>query len=268
MSTRTASASPTRSSPTTSRRRRSSSGTRRSRSIRTSSSSRSGTSAARTIRRATSMAASSCRRASTTSHVIKGKTWEALAASIKKRLKQYAAETGDLKLAPDFAKNLEGDGHALQRLRAEGQGRRLPSRRAAGRAALQRPDRGEDRQEPDHVSDQRRRPVLRGADDRRQSRHQGRPGDQRQRPGARRARRADPRPLRRRQLRRLGLGPRLLGGRRDARPVPGLRLSRGERRRPRARASSGQEARSARHAPPANQSGQGRNQDGTDQRRR
>jgi succinate dehydrogenase/fumarate reductase flavoprotein subunit len=41
------------------------------------------------------------------SHVIKGKTWEALAANIKKRLKQYAAETGGLQLAPDFEKNLK-----------------------------------------------------------------------------------------------------------------------------------------------------------------
>ena len=40
-------------------------------------------------------------------HVIRGKTWEALAANIKKRVKQYAGETGNLKLAPDFAKNLK-----------------------------------------------------------------------------------------------------------------------------------------------------------------
>ena len=72
--------------------------------------------------------------------------------------------------------------------------------------------------------------LLRGAADRRQSRHQGRPGHQSRRPGARPYRQADHRPLRRRQLRRLGLGPRLLGGRRDARPDPGLRLSRGQRR--------------------------------------
>ena len=45
---------------------------------------------------------------------------------------------------------------------------------------------------------------------------------------------ADPRPLRRRQLRRLGSRPRLLGGRRDARADPRLRLSRGQRRRRRA----------------------------------
>ena len=41
------------------------------------------------------------------SHVIKGKTWEALAANIKKRLKQYAGETGNLQLDPDFGKNLK-----------------------------------------------------------------------------------------------------------------------------------------------------------------
>jgi 3-oxosteroid 1-dehydrogenase len=41
------------------------------------------------------------------SHVIKGKTWEALTAAIKKRLKQYASETGGLQLSPDFEKNLK-----------------------------------------------------------------------------------------------------------------------------------------------------------------
>jgi hypothetical protein len=40
------------------------------------------------------------------SHVIKGKTWEALAANIKKRLKQYTAETGGIQLSPDFLENL------------------------------------------------------------------------------------------------------------------------------------------------------------------
>lgn len=40
-------------------------------------------------------------------HVIKGKTFDALAAAIKKRVKQYASEIGNLKIAPDFAKNLE-----------------------------------------------------------------------------------------------------------------------------------------------------------------
>ena len=40
-------------------------------------------------------------------HVIKGRTWEALVANIKKRLKLYAGETGGLKLTPDFAANLK-----------------------------------------------------------------------------------------------------------------------------------------------------------------
>jgi succinate dehydrogenase/fumarate reductase flavoprotein subunit len=40
-------------------------------------------------------------------HVIKGKTLEALASNIRKRLKQYAGETGNLKLSPDFGKNLK-----------------------------------------------------------------------------------------------------------------------------------------------------------------
>jgi len=40
-------------------------------------------------------------------HVIKGRTWEALVNNIKKRLKQYAGATGNLRLSPDFAKNLK-----------------------------------------------------------------------------------------------------------------------------------------------------------------
>lgn len=40
-------------------------------------------------------------------HVIRGKSWEALVANVKKRVKQYAGETGNLKIAPDFAKNLK-----------------------------------------------------------------------------------------------------------------------------------------------------------------
>jgi succinate dehydrogenase/fumarate reductase flavoprotein subunit len=41
------------------------------------------------------------------SHIIKGKTWTALAGSIRKRLKLYGAETGGLQLSPEFEKNLK-----------------------------------------------------------------------------------------------------------------------------------------------------------------
>jgi len=41
------------------------------------------------------------------SHVIKGKTLEALAANIKKRVNQYSAEIGNMKVSRDFAKNLQ-----------------------------------------------------------------------------------------------------------------------------------------------------------------
>ncbi len=41
------------------------------------------------------------------SHVIKGRTWDALVNNIKKRLRQYADRTGNLGLSPDFAKNLK-----------------------------------------------------------------------------------------------------------------------------------------------------------------
>ncbi|MCB1502033.1 MAG: FAD-dependent oxidoreductase [Bauldia sp.] len=40
-------------------------------------------------------------------HVIKGKTLEELAANVRKRLKRYAAETGNLALSADFEKNLK-----------------------------------------------------------------------------------------------------------------------------------------------------------------
>jgi predicted oxidoreductase len=41
------------------------------------------------------------------SHVMKGKTWEALGAAIKKRLKQLGPQIGELKLSRDFDKNLK-----------------------------------------------------------------------------------------------------------------------------------------------------------------
>lgn len=41
------------------------------------------------------------------SHVIKGKTWETLVSNIKKRVNQVSPEVGNIKLSPDFAKNLK-----------------------------------------------------------------------------------------------------------------------------------------------------------------
>jgi hypothetical protein len=41
------------------------------------------------------------------SHVIKGKTLEALTTNIKKRVNQYSTEIGNMKIAPGFAKNLK-----------------------------------------------------------------------------------------------------------------------------------------------------------------
>jgi hypothetical protein len=63
---------------------------------------------------------------------------------------------------------------------------------------------------------------------------EGRPQDQHRRPSARRHGPADSRPVRRGQLRRLGIAPRLLGWRRDDRPHVGVRLSRGAGSQPRA----------------------------------
>ena len=60
----------------------------------------------------------------------------------------------------------------------------------------------------------------------RDARHEGRPGDRPARPRARRRRSTDPRPLCRRQLRRLPLGAGLLGGRRHRRARDHVRLPR------------------------------------------
>jgi 3-oxosteroid 1-dehydrogenase len=41
------------------------------------------------------------------SHVIKGATWDELVANIQKRVKKYSRQTGNMKVADDFAKNLK-----------------------------------------------------------------------------------------------------------------------------------------------------------------
>ena len=157
-------------------------------SIRTSSSSRSGTSAARTIRRATSTAASSCRRASTTRHVIKGKTLGGARRQHQEaRSKQYAGETGDLQARAGLRQEPEGDASRASTA-SRGRARTSTSTAASGRSsccstARPRPKTGKN---PTMYPISGEGPVLRGAADRRQPRHQGRPGDQRQRPGARR----------------------------------------------------------------------------------
>jgi hypothetical protein len=126
------------------------------------------------------------------------------------------------------------DDRALQRLRARRRGRGLRPRRAAGPAAVQRRrGRAAGRDEPDDVADRGARPLLRGARHRRHARHEGRPEDRHRGPRARRPRRADPRPVRGRQLRRLRVGRVVLGGRRDARPDHRVRLPRRAGERPR-----------------------------------
>ena len=118
---------------------------------------------------------------------------------------------------------------ALQRAGGDRRRRGLRPRRARRPAALQRRrqarSRGARTRRCGRSSESG--PVLRRARHRRHAGHQGRAEGDARRPDRRRHGPADPGPLRRRQLRRVALGARLLGGRRDARPDHRLRLPRG-----------------------------------------
>ena len=170
------------------------------------------------------------------SHVIKGKTWDDLITGIRRRFKKSPADVGDMRLADDFAKNLKATVARFNGFARKGEDLDFHRGERQVELLFNGPTAPKTGKNPTMYPISSGGPLLRDAPDRRQSRHQGRPGDQRQRPGSERDRRADTRPLRRRQLRRLGLGARLLGGRRHARPVHGLRLSRSQRREPGGRA--------------------------------
>ena len=143
------------------------------------------------------------------------------------------------RLADDFLANLQASIDRFNELAQRRRRRGLRPRRARRAAALQRRREGRaGPHEPDDVADRGGGALLRGAGDRRHAGHQGRPEDDLRRPGPRRHGPPDPGPLRRRQLRRLAVGPRLLGGRRDARADHRLRLPRGPRGA--RRAASGQ----------------------------
>jgi hypothetical protein len=119
------------------------------------------------------------------------------------------------------------DDRALQRVRPRRQGSRLPPRRAHRRAIIQRAGRGQpDGAQSHHVPDRERRAFLCRPDDRRQSRYQRWTGDERRWASAQPYGPTDPRPLWRRQLRRIGIGASLLGRRRDLGTVSRLRLPR------------------------------------------
>ena len=232
MSTRTAAASPTRSSPTTSWRRRSSTGTRRKSEYPNlvliavwdqRSQEQLGERRIRPLHRAEGHRRRPChqgrdvrRRSPQTS---------------TKRLKQYASDTGGLKLSADFAEESRGERQALQRLRAQ-TGKDLDFQRGERQVELlfngptgaktgsanptMYPISGEG---PYYAA------LLTGGN----LDTKGGPATNADGQVLERRRQAHPGPLRRRQLRRLGIGARLLGRRRDARTDHGLRLSRGKR---------------------------------------
>ena len=148
-------------------------------------------------------------------HVIKGETLGALSQAIGERLGRYEAETGGIRLSADFESNLKAaierfngfaeTGKDLDFRRGERQVEQLFNGAGGG---------GTVRAQPNDVSDQRRGALLRGAALRRDSRHQRWSQGRAHRQDPRRHGYTDHGALRRRQLRRLGLGPRLLGRRR------------------------------------------------------
>src|SRR5581483_3389619 len=123
-------------------------------------------------------------------------------------------------------------GRALQRAGGDRQGRRPRPRRQPDRADLQRRGpRGQRHRQPDDVPDLGLGPVLRLPDLCGHARHEGRPGHEHERPGARRGRQPGARALRRRQLRRERLRAGLPRRRRDDRPLLHVRPPRSRARR-------------------------------------
>jgi hypothetical protein len=149
-------------------------------------------------------------------HVIKGDTLAELAQKIRERVAQLAPQIGNLNFGDDFEANLPA---------------------TARRTSFQRSDRPRTiGAESDNVSACRQRALLRSLADGRQPRYQRRSGNQSHRTGARSYGQCDCRPVWRRQLRRIGVGTCLLGGRGHAGSDSGVRLSRGAQRAQRASA--------------------------------
>ena len=164
-------------------------------------------------------------------HVIKGATLAALSKAIGERLARYAQVTGGLKLAPDFEKTLAA---SIQRFNGfAASGRDFDFRRGERQvehlfngAVAPSPSAPNPTMFPISEEGPFYAALLTGGN----LDTKGGPEDQRLRAGPRRSGQADRRPLRRRQLRRLGLGPRLLGRRRDDRADPGVRSPGGRSR--------------------------------------
>ena len=188
---------------------------------------RSGTSAARTTRQRRVRPPDRRRPGADDAHVIRGETLEELAAGDRRaRSTRYAAVTGGLALADGLRRRRCRRTHrALQRLRRD---RARTRTSAAASAPVEQLFNGAVKEEPGRtnptmwpIADDG--PVLRRARHRRHARHQGRP--EAPTPTARSLDDigpADPGPLRRRQLRRLGLrrAPTGRAARRSARSSP------------------------------------------------
>ena len=141
-----------------------------------------------------------------------------LAAAIRERLAKYKSAVGGMDLSDDFLRNLDATIKRFNGFAKTGadpdfhRGERIVEKLFNGPVSEEGGP-----EERDDVSAEREGAVLRGADRRRQSRYQGRPEDQFARTGARCTRHTDQGAVWRRQLRRVGVGARLLGGRRHAR---------------------------------------------------
>ena len=152
-------------------------------------------------------------------HVIKGATLEELAANIDARLQKYAGQ--NRRHAHHRPTSSTTSRRRIARFNELAKtGKDLDFHR--GERVVELLFNGNVKEEPGRknptmwpISDAG--PVLRGARHRRHARHQGRAEDQSRRSGAGHRGQADPRSLRRRQLRRLRLRTRLLGRRRHAR---------------------------------------------------
>ncbi len=163
-------------------------------------------------------------------HVIRGDSFETLASGIDERLAGYAHVTGGLRLEADFVQTLKITVARFNELAAAGKD--ADFRR--GERQVEQLFNGAVKEEPGRTNPtmwpiSEKGPyyaalVTGGTLD-----TKGGPRTKSGRAGAEPAGSADPRPLRRRQLRRLGLGTCLLGRRRHARTDPRLRLPRRER---------------------------------------
>lgn len=157
--------------------------------------------------------------------IVRGNSLDELAQALTAKLAGLRSHTGDLDPGHGLRSHPAGHHRPVQRLGPRRGGRGLPPRRSrCGAHHVRWPGGRRARQgEPGSLPDHPHRALLRDPACSRHAGHQGWPEDRRRRPRGRRRRRAHPRSVRRRQLRCVALGLRLLGRRRNDRPDPRLR---------------------------------------------